>query len=207
MTEIQSDFKLDRVAEQVERVVLEVLAQGPAHPSKILVVGVSTSEVIGRHIGSSGSSDVAAQILEGVRRARAKVTFSPAFQCCEHLNRALVVERELVKRQPQLELVSVVPVPQAGGAMAAYAYKHLQDAVVVEAVVAHAGIDIGETMIGMHVKRVAVPFRPSIRQIGLARVLAAYSRPKLIGGARAVYTEGLDVSDRMEPSNSTLSCD
>ena len=207
MTEIQSDFKLDGVAEQVERVVLEVLAQGPAHPSKILVVGVSTSEVLGRHIGSSGSSDVAAGVWEGVRRARAKVAFSPAFQCCEHLNRALVVERELVERQPQLELVSVVPVPQAGGAMAAYAYKHLQDAVVVEAVVAHAGIDIGETMIGMHVKRVVVPFRPSIRQIGHARVLGAYSRPKLIGGARAVYTEGLDVADRKEQGNSPLTCD
>ncbi|MNM65657.1 hypothetical protein D3C81_771130 [compost metagenome] len=108
------------------------------------------------------------------------------FQCCEHLNRALVLERELLERL-RLTEVSAVPVPKAGGSMAAGAYRRLKEPCLAETIEAHAGIDIGETMIGMHLRRVAVPFRPSIRYVGEARVNAAWSRPKLIGGERAVY--------------------
>lgn len=109
-----------------------------------------------------------------------------AFQCCEHLNRALVVEKELAIRE-RLEEVSVVPVPQAGGAMAAFAYRHLQDPTVVEFIKADAGIDIGDTFIGMHLKHVAVPVRVSVKTLGEAHVTLAKTRPKLIGGPRAVY--------------------
>ena len=110
-----------------------------------------------------------------------------AFQCCEHLNRALVVTRQTMEVF-QLEEVSVVPHPHAGGFMASHAYRHLPEAVVVEAVRAHGGIDIGETLIGMHLRPVAVPLRLSSRTLGEARINACYTRPKLIGGERAQYS-------------------
>ncbi len=110
----------------------------------------------------------------------------------------LVVERELLRAYPVLEPVSVIPVPKAGGSMAAYAYKHMEKPVVVEMIQAHAGLDIGDTLIGMHLRRVAVPVRPSIRTIGEAHITMAYTRPKLIGGERAVY--------RPEQAGSSDSC-
>ena len=109
------------------------------------------------------------------------------FQGCEHINRALTMEREAAERY-QLEEVAVIPVVKAGGSMSAYAYRHLQDPVVVETVQAHAGIDIGQTLIGMHLKRVAVPVRTSVQRIGEAVVTVAKTRLKLVGGERAVYT-------------------
>lgn len=183
------------IAEAVESILLELTEAGRIRPGQIVVIGTSTSEVAGRRIGTSGMSGVAERIFEGVRLAREQTGFYPAFQCCEHLNRALVVERELLDRYPLLEPVSVVPAPKAGGSMAAYAYRQFHDPVVVETISAHAGLDIGETLIGMHLRRVAVPYRPSIRQIGRARVTAAFTRPKLIGGERAVY--------RLEPAPQT----
>lgn len=171
----------------VERVLGELVEAGGIREGRILVIGTSTSEVLGHHIGTSGTLEVARGIFEGVRRAREKHGFHPAFQCCEHLNRALVVERELLDRHPLLEPVTVVPVPKAGGSMAAYAYRTFRDPVVVEAIRADGGLDIGGTLIGMHLKPVAVPFRPSVRMLGQAPLSAAYCRPKLIGGARAVY--------------------
>ncbi len=154
---------------------------------QILVIGASTSEVIGQHIGTSGSQDIAKAIVTGVLRAQAMVPCQVAFQCCEHLNRALVVTRETLA-QYNLDEVSVIPVPTAGGAVAAYAYRTLPHPAVVEHIVAHAGIDIGDTFIGMHIKHVAVPVRLVVRAIGKAHVTAARTRPKLIGGVRAVYT-------------------
>ncbi|WP_438447502.1 TIGR01440 family protein [Gorillibacterium sp. sgz5001074] len=185
---------LSGIAYTVERVLGELAEAGGLRPGQIVVIGTSTSEVMGQRIGTSGTEEVAGQIFEGVRRARERFGFHPAFQCCEHLNRALVVERELMERDPLLEQVTVVPVAKAGGSMAAYAYRKLNDAVVVESIRAHAGLDIGETLIGMHLRPVAVPFRPSVRMLGEARLQAAYSRPKLIGGARAVY-EPVDAPD------------
>lgn len=178
------------MADTVERVLCELAEAGGLRPGSIVVIGTSTSEVLGRRIGTSGTEEVAREIYEGVRRAREKLGFYPAFQCCEHLNRALVVERELLDRDPLLEPVTVVPVPKAGGSMAAYAYRTFREPAVVESIRAHAGLDIGETLIGMHLRPVAVPFRPSVRMLGGARLQAAYSRPKLIGGARAVYELG-----------------
>ncbi|MDN4592787.1 TIGR01440 family protein [Polycladomyces subterraneus] len=172
---------------QVVRLVDELVDEKPLDERHLLVVGVSTSEVIGKRIGTAGNDEVAQAIFQELMEAQQKYGFHLAFQCCEHLNRALVVRRETMERF-QLEEVTVVPVPKAGGAMAAYAYRHLDEAVIVESVRADAGIDIGDTLIGMHLKPVAVPVRPSCRQIGEAHVTMAKTRPKLIGGARAVYT-------------------
>lgn len=171
---------------QVAGIVREVAEAGGLQAGQLLVVGTSTSEVIGERIGTSGTMEVAEAIYEGVEAVREEIGFFPVYQCCEHLNRALVIEREALQ-QYHLEEVAAVPVPQAGGSMAAYAYRHMEKPCLAETVQAHAGIDIGETLIGMHLKQVVVPFRTTIRQIGEARVTAAYTRPKLIGGERAVY--------------------
>ena len=111
-----------------------------------------------------------------------------AAQCCEHLNRALVVERAAAEKY-MLDEVCVRPMPKAGGSFATAVYDRMSDPVMVEHVKAHAGMDIGCTLIGMHLKDVAVPLRLSCKKIGDALVTAAYTRPKLIGGVRAVsYT-------------------
>ena len=141
----------------------------------IVVIGCSTSEIIGSKIGTNSSPDVAGVVFE-------------AIQCCEHLNRAIVVERETV---PTAEIVNVVPRPKAGGSMATQAYQHFEDPVVVEEIKADAGIDIGFTLIGMHLKKVAVPVRLDNHKIGEATVLAARTRPKFIGGIRAEYNQDL----------------
>jgi uncharacterized protein (TIGR01440 family) len=178
-------------AELIERqaaaVVSDVVAAG-LRRGQILVVGCSTSEVAGERIGTAGSGAVAAVLYEAFRAGQDEFGFRMAFQCCEHLNRALVVERSLAESCGLVE-VSVVPVPRAGGAMAALAFRELKDAVVVEHVSADAGIDIGGTLIGMHVKHVAVPVKCRVRHIGAAHVTAAGHRPPLIGGVRAVYEQ------------------
>jgi uncharacterized protein (TIGR01440 family) len=153
---------------------------------ELFIVGCSTSEVAGERIGTAGSEEIAVVIYNELLKLQKKSGIQLCFQCCEHLNRAIVMERSTME-QFHLEEVTVIPVPNAGGAMAAYAFKQLENPVVVESVVAHAGMDIGETMIGMHLKSVAVPLRFTERFIGNARITAAYTRPKRIGGARAVY--------------------
>lgn len=190
----QDNNQLSAIRTQVRQIVQELVQAGKLEAGQLLVIGTSTSEVLGRHIGTSGTEDVARHIFEAVEDVRQSVGFHPVYQCCEHLNRALVVELDAM-RAYQLEQVSVIPVPKAGGSMASYAFRHLKQAVVVETVQAHAGIDIGGTLIGMHLKRVAVPFRPTVRSIGQASVQAAYTRPKLIGGARAVYTLSSEAGD------------
>jgi uncharacterized protein (TIGR01440 family) len=181
-------LQLEAIRPRMEQLLRELVRVGGIKPRQLIVIGTSTSEVLGERIGTSGTEAVARPLFEAVEAVRAEAGFYPVYQCCEHLNRALVLEREAMERYG-LEQVSVIPVPQAGGAMAAYANAHLKDAVVVETVAAHAGVDIGGTLIGMHLKRVAVPLRPSIRSIGKAHVQAAFTRPKLIGGARAVYAQ------------------
>jgi len=176
----------ERIADLSARVLEELAEAGSLRRGNAIVVGVSTSEVRGRHIGTAGAETVAAELFDGVGGMSRTLGLDVVWQCCEHLNRALVCERALAEARGWT-IVSAVPVAKAGGSMAAYAYKQLQDPCLVEQVQVHAGIDIGETLIGMHLRAVAVPFRPSVRQIGEARVNAAYSRPKLIGGARAVY--------------------
>lgn len=178
---------LHEIAEQVHLIGHELVEAGKIAKGHILVIGVSTSEILGQHIGTSGTEEAAELIFQGIQKLQQQYEFYVAFQCCEHLNRALVVEREMLSAYPLLNIVSAVPVRKAGGAMAAYAYRQFNEPCLVEAIQAHAGIDIGETLIGMHLRPVAVPFRTSIRQLGAARVNAAFTRPRLIGGPRAVY--------------------
>ncbi|UJF33287.1 TIGR01440 family protein [Paenibacillus hexagrammi] len=184
-----SDSILESVAEGVEANLRALVQAGGLKPGQLLVVGTSTSEVVGQRIGTSGTLDVAQPIFQTVQAVCREFGLHPAFQCCEHLNRALVIDEATLALYPHLEEVSVIPVPKAGGAMASYAFRHFEKAVAVETIQAHAGIDIGSTLIGMHVRRVAVPVRPPVKHIGHAYVTMAYARPKLIGGMRAVYTE------------------
>lgn len=178
-------------------VLKELVAAAELKPGKLLVIGASTSEVAGQRIGTSGALEVAEQLLAGVREVQQEYGFDVAFQCCEHLNRALVLERAVLERLGLRE-VAAVPVPKAGGSMAAAGFRSLKEPCLAETIEAHAGLDIGETLIGMHLRRVAVPFRPSLRYIGEARVNAAFTRPPLIGGERAVY--------RLEQEEGEASC-
>lgn len=178
--------ELAAIGSQVRETAEELIQTACLSAGQILVIGCSTSEVIGARIGTGGSAEAARLILENLRSVCRQYSIALAVQCCEHLNRALVVERSTMQ-QYGLEQVAVVPVPKAGGALAAQAMRDFDDAVVVEAIAAHAGLDIGCTLIGMHLRRVAVPVRLKQKLIGQAIVIAARTRPKLIGGVRAVY--------------------
>lgn len=182
----QGPGRLSEISAQVETVVRELVKAGNLMPGRMLVIGTSTSEVLGKRIGTAGALETAARIYAGVEAARNEVSFIPVYQCCEHLNRALVMERASAEYFG-LTIVHAVPMPQAGGSMAAYAFSQFSEPCLVESIQAHAGIDIGDTLIGMHLRPVAVPVRPSITTIGGAHVTMAFTRPKLIGGARAVY--------------------
>ena len=176
---------------ELESILTEFNAQASLHPGQLVVIGCSTSEVIGEKIGTAGTVEVAEMIFRRLSQFTQSTGVSLAFQCCEHLNRALVVERAVAVERG-LDEVSVVPVRTAGGAMATYAFEKLEDAVVVEFIKADAGIDIGNTLIGMHIKHVAVPVRVGQKSVGHAHVTLAKTRPKLIGGPRAVYERNRD---------------
>ncbi|ALC86550.1 hypothetical protein AM499_12460 [Bacillus sp. FJAT-22090] len=171
---------------QIEQLLLEVEQQAFLKENDLFVIGCSTSEIIGEKIGTAGGLEVAEVLYEPLRAFADRNKVHLAFQGCEHINRAITMEREtqLLYRLPE---VSVIPVVRAGGSMSAYAYTQFQDPVVVEHVQAHAGIDIGQTLIGMQLKPVAVPIRVSTKHIGEAIVTIARTRPKLIGGERAFY--------------------
>ncbi|MGN0802714.1 MAG: TIGR01440 family protein [Candidatus Faecivicinus sp.] len=157
------------------------------NPVRLLVVGGSSSEMAGGTIGHQSTYELG-EALAGAALDLARARgFDCAFQCCEHLNRALVVERSVAERCGY-EIVCAVPQPKAGGSLATAAYRRMQDPVLVERIAADAGIDVGLTLIGMHLRAVAVPIRLSTAQIGCAAVTAARTRPKLIGGERAKYT-------------------
>ena len=180
------DTDLATIGRQTVQAAEELIKAAGLKPGQILVVGCSTSEVQGARIGSYGSEVVAARILAGLTKVCSWYQVVLAIQCCEHLNRALVVERAVMDKF-NLDEVTVVPVAKAGGSLAAQAMREFADAVVVEEIAAHAGLDIGSTLIGMHIKKVAVPIRLTQKYIGEAYLTAAHTRPKLIGGARAVY--------------------
>ncbi|MCI6640941.1 MAG: TIGR01440 family protein [Pygmaiobacter massiliensis] len=154
----------------------------------LLVVGCSSSEICGGQIGHASSPETGKAVAQALLRLCAETGVLLAAQCCEHLNRALIVERTTAERFGY-EPVCVRPVPKAGGSFATAVYEAMQEPVAVEHVRAKAGLDIGGTLIGMHLKEVAVPLRLSVKAIGSAGVAAAKTRPKLIGGARAVYPE------------------
>lgn len=177
---------MGELQKEAAEILEELVQNAQLQNGQLVVIGVSTSEVAGQRIGTSGAVEIAEALYAGWTEIQERYDLALAFQCCEHLNRALVVERQVMERL-RLEEVSAVPVPKAGGSMAATAYRRMKQPCLVEAVWADAGIDIGETLIGMHLKKVAVPYRPSRRYVGKARVTAAWTRPKLIGGQRAVY--------------------
>lgn len=172
--------------QQLSTIIHEFAEQVQLTDKHIFVVGCSTSEVAGKKIGTAGTEQVAEMIFAQLKKFQEQTGVALAFQCCEHLNRALVIERKIAEER-QLSEVSVIPVRTAGGAMATYAFEHFEDPVMVEHIAADAGVDIGDTFIGMHLKHVAVPVRTSQKVIGEAHVTLARTRPKLIGGARAVY--------------------
>ena len=166
----------------------EIIRIAGLKKGQILVVGCSTSEILGSRIGTDSSPETAKEVFEGIYEAAKKYGIYIAAQCCEHLNRAVITEREAAGNA---DIVNVVPFPKAGGSFATAAYAAFSEPVALEEIRADAGIDIGYTMIGMHLKRVAVPVRLENNRIGEAVVLAARVRPKFIGGERAHYDESL----------------
>ena len=178
----------EKIYLQTKAVIEEIGEKANLQKGNIFVVGCSTSEVIGATIGTNSSPEIAGIIFEALYDYAQKKGIYLAFQCCEHLNRAIVIEKEAM---PNAETVNVVPKPKAGGSLATAAYTGFSHPVVVEEIKADAGIDIGSTLIGMHLKKVAVPVRLEHHIIGEATVVAARTRPKFIGGVRAVYDEGL----------------
>ena len=176
----------ENIYESMKAAVAELATTAKLQEGKLLVVGCSTSEVRGGHIGKDSSLSVASDLFT----ALSEYGFDIAIQCCEHLNRALVMEHHAAEARGYEE-VNAVPTQHAGGSMATTAYATWSDPVVVEHVKADAGIDIGDTFIGMHLKHVAVPVRLSVKEIGAAHVTAARVRPKFVGGDRAQYNEAL----------------
>ena len=177
--------------DQAKIAVNEIISAAKLEEGDLLVVGCSSSEITGYKIGTDSKPDIAQEVFSGTYEVLKEKGIFLAAQCCEHLNRALVVEKRYAKSHV-LEIVNAVPQPKAGGSFAAAAYKGFESPVLVEEVRADAGLDIGGTLIGMHLKRVAVPVRLSIDHIGEAILIAARTRPKYVGGARAVYDETIE---------------
>ncbi len=169
---------------QAKQAAEEIIAAAGLKSGDILVVGCSSSEITGGVIGHNSSLETAEQVFGGIYATTQAKGVYLAAQCCEHLNRAICVERAAV---PNAETVWVVPQPKAGGSFATTAYRTFKEPVMLEEIKADAGLDIGGTLIGMHLKRVAVPVRLSLDHIGSAILLAARTRPKYIGGERAKY--------------------
>ena len=174
------------IYEQTEAAISELCEKAKLTAGNIVVVGCSTSEVVGAKIGTNSDPDVAGEIFKALHDYTQSKGLYLAIQCCEHLNRAIITERKAV---PFAEVVNVVPQPKAGGSLATKAYAGFEDPVALEDIKADAGLDIGLTLIGMHLKKVAVPVRLENNRIGQALVVAARTRPKFIGGVRAVYDE------------------
>ena len=172
--------------EESYKAAKELIEKANLEKGELLVVGCSTSEVSGEKIGSSSKPELAEDVFQGIWEAAKEAGVYLAAQCCEHLNRALILEKEAAKARGY-EIVSVVPWPKAGGSFATMAYKYFENPVAVEHIKAEAGMDIGDTIIGMHLRDVAVPVRLSVDKIGNAHLVCARTRPKYIGGERAHY--------------------
>lgn len=179
---------LENLKDQAYNAASEIIEIAGLKKGQILVVGCSTSEILGARIGTDSSPDTAKAVFDGIYKAAQEKGIFIAAQCCEHLNRAIITERAAC---PNTDIVNVIPAPKAGGSFATAAYAAFREPVALEEIRADAGLDIGFTMIGMHLKRVAVPIRLKNNRIGKAVVLAARVRPKFIGGDRAHYDENL----------------
>lgn len=181
---------LEKIKSDTRKAVCELLDKANLSEGDILVVGCSSSEIIGKKIGTCGSDETALAVFEVISSIINERKLFLAAQCCEHLNRTIIIERKSLAVHNLTE-VNVVPFPNAGGAFATVAYKNFENPVAVEKIRASAGIDIGGTLIGMHLKEVAVPVRVSIDKIGEAPIILARTRPKFVGGERAHYNEEL----------------
>lgn len=179
-------MEMDRLGSEVTALVADIVDRSALKSGQLFVLGLSSSEVLGGQIGKASSQEVGEVVVKAVLDVLAPKGIALAVQGCEHVNRALVVE-ESVAEQKDYEIVNVLPTLHAGGSGQLAAFKYMSQPVMVEEITAHAGIDIGDTAIGMHVKRVQVPLVPLQRELGQAHVTALASRPKLIGGARAMY--------------------
>ena len=177
-----------KVKDAVRNIALEFYDKARLKPGQTVIVGCSTSEIIGQQIGTNSNTDIGLAVFNALHSVFSERDISLAAQCCEHLNRAIIVERNVADGY---NIVNVVPTPDAGGAFAAAAFRGFSDPVAVETFQADAGLDIGSTLIGMHLKRVAVPLRLNNKVVGKASVVAARTRPPLIGGNRAGYDEKL----------------
>ncbi len=176
----------EEIKKAAEATIVEILDNTKLKKDDIFVVGCSSSEILGSKIGKGSSFEAAKIVFDVIYPKLCEKGIYLAAQCCEHLNRALVVEAECAEKYGY-ESVAVIPQPKAGGSFATLTYENMQSPVVVEHIRAHAGIDIGLTLIGMHLRDVAVPLRLSVSEIGEARIVCAYTRPKFIGGSRAIY--------------------
>ena len=178
----------EEITKQANTVVTELLEQAKMKPGSLLVIGCSSSEMEGQRIGKGSSMEAAQAAFKGIYPVLQENGIHLAVQCCEHLNRSLIMEREVAEARGY-EIVNVMPQPHAGGSFAVTAWNTFKDPVAVETIVADAGIDIGSTLIGMHLRRVAVPVRTSVKYIGEAVVVCARTRAKYVGGPRAIYQE------------------
>ena len=181
-----------QVQEQTQQILEELLAVSDMHAGDLLVVGCSSSEIAGHSIGSYSGEDIGRAVVLSLLSVLKPRGIYLAAQCCEHLNRALIVEKEYA-RIHQLPIVNVRPVLKAGGSFATAAYELFNEPVALETVSAQAGIDIGSTLIGMHLQPVVVPVRTKHDHIGQAYVVCARTRPKYIGGERAQYVSKRNV--------------
>lgn len=181
---MEPDF--EQITAQARTAVTELLDAAGLRPGDLFVVGCSSSEVLGGHIGKASSEEAARAVFGGIYPILRERGIYLAAQCCEHLNRALIIEGECAERYGY-EPVCVVPQPKAGGSFAVQAWRAFERPTAVERIRAHAGLDVGGTLIGMHLREVAVPVRLSLDHIGQAILLCARTRPRFIGGSRAVY--------------------
>ena len=183
----------EEIRAQAAAAVTELLETARLSAGDIFLIGCSSSEIKGARIGKGSDIDAAKAVYDGVYPILKEKGVYLAAQCCEHLNRAVIVEKEALL--PGTEIVNVVPQLHAGGSFAMTVYQNATHPVAVETIQADAGMDIGDTLIGMHLKKVAVPVRISVKQIGEAHVVCARTRPKFIGGSRAVYDDVLSGGD------------
>lgn len=186
--ELENKDLVKKIKEDCENAAKQLVEVASLHKGQIVIIGCSTSEVVGKQIGGYSTPEVGQAIYDGLNSVFAPLGIYIAAQCCEHLNRAVIVDYEAV---PGAEIVNVKPQPKAGGSFATAVYDNLKHPVALEEIKADAGLDIGGTLIGMHLKKVAVPVRLEQKSIGEAILLAARVRPKFIGGERAYYNEEL----------------
>ncbi len=178
------------IKNQASAAIKELLAAARLKKGDVFVVGCSSSEIAGEKLGTMSNIDIAKAVFDGIYPILKENGIYLAAQCCEHLNRALIIEEDLAIRL-SLEQVNVVPQIKAGGSFATVAYNNFESPCAVEHISAAAGMDIGGVLIGMHLRQTAVPVRLSVKQIGKAPLICARTRPKFVGGARAVYDENL----------------